>query len=74
MTTTNLTTLTQVRRAIDAASEVLVQVRFGVSEQWVRISKADARSLIKGRNSTPDDMEMPCGDFGSVDGTTLYLG
>lgn len=71
-----IATIFQLRRAIDAAAVIVTQVRFGTSEKWVRISKADARSLIKGvsNSTTPEQMEIYSGQFGSIIGSTVYLG
>ena len=74
--TTELYHVADLRIAINTANEVLTQVRFGCSENSVRISKADACQLLTGleRSDTPEDHEMDSGTFGTVDGSTLYLG
>jgi hypothetical protein len=71
---TDITTVAEFRAAVTAAKDVLAQVRFGCSERWVRVSKADARALVSGygRNDTPEQHEMDA--FATVEGTTLYLG
>ena len=76
MNETSVVTIPEFKKAIRAASEVLAQVRFGCSEKWVRISKADARSLVDGKtnDTTPEECEMYSGQFGSIVGTTLYVG
>jgi hypothetical protein len=73
---TDITHVADLRIAINTASEVLAQVRFGCSEKWVRISKADARQLITGwkRSDTPEDHEMYSGTFGEFNSGILYLG
>ena len=72
--TTDITTVPEFRKAVREAKDVLTQVRFGCSERWVRISKADALLLVAGfgRSDTPEQHEMDA--FASVDGSTLYLG
>ena len=72
----SIMTVPAFKRAIREASEVLAQVRFGTSEQWVRISKAGAMELIKGlpASATPEEAEIYSGQFGAVIGSTLYIG
>ena len=45
-------TFLEMRAAIKRAKYIYVQVRFGVSERWLRLSKREARLLIQG--CTPD--------------------
>ena len=75
---TEITTINEYRKAVTNVREVLAQVRFGTSERWVRITKADALLLVKGmaRDATPDDAEMYYGVFGNVDDdiNVLYVG
>jgi hypothetical protein len=73
---TDITTVTEFRKAVRKAREVLAQVRFGTSERWVRISKADALTLVAGmaRDTTPEDAELYSGIFGTFDGATLHVG
>jgi len=55
----------------------MIQVRFGVSERWVKISKREAMDLA---NDLPDNTatycEMYSGTFGQYDfkSGNLYLG
>lgn len=67
----------ELRTAIKNAKLVLCQVRFGVSEQWVKLAKQEALELVKNadNNQTPGDFEMYGDTFGSIgsDGI-LYLG
>jgi hypothetical protein len=70
-----ISTLKALRAAINAPSTkfVLAQVRFGCSEDWMKLRKEDALKLARG-DGTPDDLEMYAGIFGRLDGDTLYLG
>jgi hypothetical protein len=73
----NLETLGQARLAVANASAVYVQPRFGVSEHWVKITKADARALLAtfDPKTTPRQAEMQCNNFGMITPDhTVYLG
>lgn len=58
--------------------KVLVQPRFGTSETWIKISKAEALEILKGGNDgdTAKDLEIYGGNFGSMTDCSkdLYLG
>ena len=74
---TRLRTVKELRIAIDEARTVYAQLRFGVSEEWVKISKVAARSLVATmrEDTTPEQMEMGTSDFGMIDEQwDLYLG
>lgn len=62
-------TVPKLRKAIKEANIVLVQVRFGVSEKYVKLSKIEARALIDGLedDATPEDCEIFGGSFGRLD-------
>jgi hypothetical protein len=73
----SISTVPELKRALRQAREVVVLPRFGCSETWVRISKADAAVLVGklgGKDTTPEQAEMYSGDFGLLDNGTLYLG
>jgi hypothetical protein len=74
---TDIMTVKQLKAAIKAASEIVIQPRFGASEHWVKISKAEAKALAANlgpNTTTPEEAEMYSGSFGLLDGATLYLG
>ena len=51
-------TFRELRGAIRRAKSIYIQARFGVSERWLRITKAEARLLIQGAKSNatlPDE-------------------
>lgn len=74
----NITTVLDLKRAIRDAKLILIQVKFGCSEKWVKISKAEAKDMISelDANATPESFEMYSADFGSFEASskTLYLG
>jgi len=73
----NLTTKRDLFIFIKTCHQVMIQVRFGVSERWVKISKREAMDLA---NDLPDNTatycEMYSGTFGQYDfkSGNLYLG
>ena len=71
-----LMTVKELRAAIKAAKIVLAVPRFGVSESWVKLTKADALGLVKGAKgaATPEEFSMYAGKFGTLTEGTLYLG
>ena len=72
-----VTTLEFLRTCINKPGvTIFAQLRFGTSEQWVKISKAEARNLITGMSGSPEHYEMYTGSFGEMNFTekTLYLG
>jgi hypothetical protein len=70
-----ITTVPGLRCAIAEAFIVLIQPRFGTSETWLRITKAEARVLAQSvGNAAPDQVEMPSGHFGELRLGALYLG
>lgn len=71
---TDLKTIKETRAAIKAARVVYVEPRFGTSETWVRISKADALFILRGMTGTPHANEMYTDRFGSVQDGAVYLG
>ena len=72
-----ISTVADLKKAVSAAKHIFVQVRFGCSEKWVKISKQDARTLVSGLpdDATPQDAEMSGEAFGehSRNGNILYL-
>lgn len=72
----DIDTIEQLQRAIKLAKHIRIQVRFGVSERWVKITKAQALELLEDiGNATPRELEMYSGTFGALDKYgTLYLG
>jgi hypothetical protein len=71
-----LKTKPALKAAIKTARAIKAQIRFGCSERWVQITKTQAYDLIADidAKTTPDQMEMFSGQFGELDGATLYLG
>lgn len=71
-----LETIPQLRKAIRGARLVMVQLRFGTDEQWVKISKREALDFIEGYadHVSPRDLEMFGNSFGSLSGTVVYMG
>jgi hypothetical protein len=74
MATIDLMTVVETRKAIRAAKHILIQARFGTSEQWVQLRKVDALSLLRAMHGSPRQNEMYSGTFGSIEGDTVYLG
>lgn len=70
---TDITTLKQARAAIRKAPGVYVQPRFGTSENWVRIAKRDALTLLSHCDEDPDRAEMSTGCFGSIEADGAVL-
>ena len=73
-----LRTKKEVLAAIKVAKEILISPRFGFTETWIKISKNEAKFLIRNLSddTTPDDMEMGVDYFGysNDQGKVLYLG
>ena len=70
-------TVKELRAAVKQAKEILVGVRFGVSEKYVKISKKEAMYLIGDISAdvSPRDFEMYGGVFAEIDAEgTLTLG
>jgi hypothetical protein len=69
-------TVKEFRAAVKAATKVVVMPRFGLSEAWVGITKADALGLVKGAkgDATAEEFSMFTGEFGSVTDGVLYIG
>jgi len=76
----NIDTVKDLTRAIKKAKLILIPVRFGLSEDYVKISKVEAEFLVRGIPSyaTPAEMEMYSGHFGELkkvdNNFILYLG
>jgi hypothetical protein len=72
----NLITIPSVRRAIKSARAVYVQPRFGCSEHWVKVTKAEALNMLESfpDHFTPEDAEMYAGTFGTLKDKVLYMG
>lgn len=72
----DIVTIKALRSAIRKAKLILVQPRFGCTERWIKISKAEAIEMIFhiSVNDTPADQEMYRGVFGSLEDDTLFLG
>jgi len=66
----------EVKAAIKKAKVVLVQPRFGLSEEWVEISKKSALAFAAkiGPEESPEEAGMYGGVFGSLSEGVLYLG
>lgn len=62
-------TISETVKAIRKAKFVLIEGRFGVVQQEVKINKIEALNFLSpyNDNDTPKDFEMPCGRFGFVD-------
>jgi len=78
---TSLRSMRSVLEVLDACAEVRIQVRFGTSERWCRLSKVEARTLLASYKANVaveyiavDKLEGFNGEFGNFDGHTLYLG
>jgi hypothetical protein len=74
----DLTTKRDLFIFIKTCHQVMIQVRFGVSERWVKISKREAMDLANNLSddATATDCEMYSGTFGQYDfkSGNLYLG
>lgn len=76
-TRTDITTLDQLKRTIrsPACKGVFAQVRFGCSEQWVKLAKVEALAFVDDLGGgTPRELEMYSGSFGEFDGRSLWMG
>ena len=66
------------RRFLKVATYIFIQVRFGTSEKWVKLSKKEALLMVASLNptTTPQDAEMYSGHFGEwyPYSKSLYLG
>ncbi len=73
---TDLLTIRATRQAIRSAKTVLMQPKFGLSEEWVKISKQEALKFLAPfkHDETPENAGMFANIFGSVDGNTVFLG
>jgi hypothetical protein len=71
-----ITTVKALRSAIRNCDAVYAQLRFGMSERWVKITKSEAIQLADdlGDETTPECMSMYSGVFGSLTSGDLYLG
>jgi hypothetical protein len=72
-----LMSLKEVKAAIRAAKLVLIQPRFGLSEEYVEISKKVALAFVVSQikpEDGPEEAGMYGGVFGSLDEGVLYLG
>ncbi len=69
-------TVSGLKLALTQCKQVYVQARFGISEDWIPITKAAARELIAPLNAaaTPESHEMHSGIFGTLEDDRLYLG
>jgi hypothetical protein len=68
-------TVAELRKAVKAASECLIQVRFGCCEKWIKIAKSEVLGqLLVGLEGAPEHNEMYSGYFGELDNGILYLG
>lgn len=78
-------TIPELRKFVKKADVIFAMVRFGCSEEWLKITKKEALFLLDGfeDGDTPKDLEMFGDSFGSLEtvisiaGTrlkTLYLG
>lgn len=72
-----INTKQKLKTSIDMSSKVYIQVRFGVSEKWCRITKIEAHALAETlpEDSNPQDCEMYSGSFGTMEADDeLFLG
>jgi hypothetical protein len=73
----NINTVPQLKQAVKLAKRVFVQPKFGVSENWVQISKREANDFVSKMedDTTPHRFEMYADTFGTFyNRTLLYLG
>ncbi len=73
----DITTVASLWCAVKAAKEIYILPKFGTSELWIKITKAEAKKLISGLDvdETPMYYEMFADTFGTMtNGGTLYLG
>ena len=72
----SLSTVAEYRRAVRDAKRVFTQPRFGVSECYVRTSKADALYLVRGMKGTTTarELELYAESFGTFEGDDLFVG
>jgi len=73
----DITTVASLRCAVKMAKAIYILPRFGTSELWLKITKAEASKLIAcyADSDTPEHCEMFAGTFGTMtNGGTLYLG
>jgi hypothetical protein len=73
--TKQITNILELRAAIKNAKEVLIGVRFGVSEKYLKISKKEAYYLLENidQDSSPRDFEMYSGVFGEMDSKGILI-
>lgn len=71
-----LNSIPAAKAAVKTARKVMVQIRFGCSENWVKISKVEALEFLEliGDNTTAREMEMGTGNFGEWNNHIVYLG
>ena len=69
---TEIDTVEEYRRAVRRARRVYCRPQFGVTERWVRISKCDALSLVRGYGGalTGEDLEVYGGVLATIDEET----
>ena len=71
-----LMTIKDTMAAIKKAKVVLIAPRFGVSEDWIEVTKKAALAFVGkyGAETTPEDVGMYGGVFGSSEEGVVYLG
>jgi len=70
---TDIITQRALIKAIKACNGVYVQIRFGVCESWVKITKNEALFIASNiGDASPKQIEM--GRFGCTQNGDLYLG
>lgn len=72
-----ITTIDELRGAIEVARAVLVAPRFGTNESWVKISKKEARWYLRGYQpeDTAESLDMDMLAFWDEENLGfLYLG
>ena len=72
-----LYSIPELKAAIRKAREIRANIRFGMSEMTdVRISKIEALDFVSRYypDTTPREMEMPCGYFGTLSDGVLHIG
>jgi hypothetical protein len=72
----DIITIPQLRRTIKQAKTVYIRPRFGVTEDWITITKKVALELVQNMpdDTTPQHHEMYCDRFGTYIDDELFIG
>ena len=66
----NPKTVAEYKQAVKKAKRIYIQVWFGTSPNWIKISKADALELVKhGKTAEDFDLEF----FGTFEDNKFYI-